>query len=298
MTWRVIRDGPQPGSRNMALDHALASRLSEGHGTLRFYSWSRPTASFGRHEPAAQVYSDEAAEVMGVEYVRRPTGGRAVLHDSELTYSIVADARSIGGARAAYTRINGALANALASLGAAVAISVDDMPLSPDAGPCFQAPTDGEVIAMGRKLVGSAQARVEGALLQHGSIILSGDQSLLDKLRVGSDSTTDRGGPLSAQGVPVTSTPGEPHPVTLTNVMAEQHRATRTSATGDQPPATLADLIGTVEVEVVIDAVVGAMSEEFGGSWIESGQYTQDELNEADRLESERYGTEEWTWRR
>ena len=182
LQWRVVHDGPIAGSRNMALDHALAIEAFRGRATLRLYSWSSPTVSFGRNEPARGLYSEEIAEGLGVEYARRPTGGRAVLHDQEVTYSVVAPARALGGVRAAYRRINEALAVALQSLGASVDIGRTGVVLPLDAGPCFQSPADGEVVAAGRKLVGSAQARFGDMLLQHGSIILAGDQSRLTLL--------------------------------------------------------------------------------------------------------------------
>lgn len=182
LTWRVIRDGPRSGVDNMALDHALASNLKEGEAVLRLYSWQRPTVSFGRNEPARGLYSTDEAIRLGVDYVRRPTGGRAVLHDAELTYAVAAPLRAWGGLRDAYVRINQALAGAMRALGAPVHLAGDGPTPSVDAGPCFQSPAVGEVTAGGRKLVGSAQCRIEGALLQHGSIILSGDQKLLGRL--------------------------------------------------------------------------------------------------------------------
>jgi lipoyl(octanoyl) transferase len=166
----------------MALDHALAACLADGTAVVRLYGWERPTISFGRNEPAAGLYSTEVAGADGIAFVRRPTGGRAVLHDRELTYAVVAPLDAWGGPRGAYAGINEALASALRALGAPVRLAEGGRALAPDAGPCFQAPAAGEVVAWGRKVVGSAQARLEGALLQHGSILLGGDQGRLDQL--------------------------------------------------------------------------------------------------------------------
>jgi len=180
LAWRVIHDEARPGAMNMALDHALALELDGHEAVLRLYGWARPTVSFGRNEPARARYRPEVAWAGAeLDYVRRPTGGRAVLHDDEVTYAVIAPPRALGGVRAAYRRVNEAIADALRSLGAAVTVSDAAGVSAIDAGPCFQSPAAGEVVASGRKLVGSAQARVGGALLQHGSIILSGDQSLL-----------------------------------------------------------------------------------------------------------------------
>jgi lipoate-protein ligase A len=254
----------------MALDHALAACHVESEATLRLYSWTRPTVSFGRNEPSRRRYSVSEGKRLGIDYVRRPTGGRAVLHDSELTYSVVAPLRAFGGVREAYRRINGALANALRSMGAAVTLAEGNSVSGVDAGPCFQAPADGEVVLADRKLVGSAQARLGGALLQHGSIILAGDQTRLDALRLD--------GPVPAR-------PGRE--------MIDGER----SAGVAMMPATLEEALGPIEGTVVAEFVVREMSASFGGVWGE-GRYSERELTTARRLEADQYRTCEWTWRR
>ena len=182
LQWRVIRDGPCAGPHNMAFDHALAVCSQQGQGVLRLYSWIEATVSFGRNEPARGLYDRTNAADQGIEFVRRPTGGRAVLHSHEVTYAIVVPVRALGGPRASYVEINRGLAEGLSSIGAAVTVTDHGKTLSPDAGACFGAPAPGEIIAGGKKLVGSAQLRVGDALLQHGSIIIDGDQSLLNQL--------------------------------------------------------------------------------------------------------------------
>lgn len=177
--WRVVVDGPGSGARNMALDHALAECLEEGTGVLRLYSWEAPTVSFGRNEPARTRYDRGVPAARTLGFVRRPTGGRAVLHDREVTYAVVAPLRAFGGLRDAYRTINDGLVAGLTALGVPAVASTDGIVAPVDAGPCFRHPAPGEVVAGGRKLVGSAQARVAGALLQHGSVILDGDQAPL-----------------------------------------------------------------------------------------------------------------------
>lgn len=185
LRWRILDTGAGSGARNMALDHALALERREGGAVLRFYRWERPTVSLGRNEPARGRYRLEAAEAEGVVFVRRPTGGRAVLHHRELTYSVVLPLRALDGLRNAYRRINRGLLRGLAGLGAPVLLAGNGGPgLSPSAGPCFRAPVAGEVTLGGRKLVGSAQARVGSSLLQHGSLLLADDQALLGRLRL------------------------------------------------------------------------------------------------------------------
>jgi lipoate-protein ligase A len=155
-----------------------------GTGALRLYRWDIPTVSFGRNEPAEGLYSRSRAEEEGVTFVRRPTGGRAVLHHRELTYALVFPVGVFGGLKRAYRLVNQGLLVGLEKLGAAVQLAASGGPsLPPDAGPCFRHPAEGEVTALGRKLIGSAQVRVGDAVLQHGSIILDGDQELLRRLR-------------------------------------------------------------------------------------------------------------------
>jgi lipoate-protein ligase A len=172
------------GEWNMAIDEALMARAREsGEGVLRVYGWSAPTLSLGRHQTARGRYDLERANTLGVRFVRRPTGGRAVLHHREVTYSITAPAERMGSLRESYRWINRLLVEGLHRLGvdAHEAESVGHAP-PPGTAPCFEEPVEGEIVARGRKLVGSAQVREDGALLQHGSILLEDDQELASVL--------------------------------------------------------------------------------------------------------------------
>jgi lipoate-protein ligase A len=197
--WRVHRDGADTGSWNMAMDHALARTLDAGRGEVRFYGWVPHTISFGRNEPAKGLYDIATAQRERLVFVRRPTGGRAVFHAHEVTYSVVAPLRALGGLRAAYTLINEGLVRGLRALGLDVEMSGGSGATAPDAGPCFQLPASGEVVLAGRKLVGSAQVRVGHALLQHGSVILSGDQSIIARLTGRGD--RDPAPPATVEGI-------------------------------------------------------------------------------------------------
>jgi lipoate-protein ligase A len=182
--WRVLVDPPLPGHANMARDHALAQLLDSSAGALRLYRWNPPTVSFGRNEPTRGRYLEGLARAEGVGFVRRPTGGRAVLHDRELTYALVFPQKAFGGLKRSYRLINQGLLAGIRTLGARAELAAASGPsLPPDAGPCFRRPAEGEVMALGRKLIGSAQVRIGGSVLQHGSIILEGDQDLLGRLR-------------------------------------------------------------------------------------------------------------------
>jgi lipoate-protein ligase A len=128
-------------------------------------------------------YDLERIREAGVDVVRRPTGGRAILHHREITYSVTAPIDGASPLRATYSRINRILLDGLARLGVnAELAAVAKRAESPGIRPCFEMPTEGELIAEGRKLVGSAQWRDQGALLQHGSILVGDDQSSLPSL--------------------------------------------------------------------------------------------------------------------
>jgi lipoate-protein ligase A len=167
----------------MALDEALMTRArSTGEWVLRVYSWSAPTLSLGRHQGACAAYDAATLAAAGVAVVRRPTGGRTVLHDREVTYSVTAPATDAGALRESYQRINRLLVDGLRSLGVAAEIAETPRAPKPDVTPCFEQPSAGEIMAGGRKLAGSAQWREHGAMLQHGSILVDGDQAPVSTL--------------------------------------------------------------------------------------------------------------------
>ena len=172
------------GADNMALDEALMARAARtGEAVLRIYGWSRPTLSLGRNQTARGKYDLALARERGVEFVRRPTGGRAVLHHREVTYSVTAPAALLGSLRESYTSINRLLLEGLRRLGVD-ASEADPAGVAPRPGvaPCFVVPVKGEIVAGGRKLVGSAQVRENDTLLQHGSVLVDDDQALASAL--------------------------------------------------------------------------------------------------------------------
>lgn len=174
------------GAANMALDEALLERARElGEGVVRVYSWTRPTLSLGRNQVALGAYDATLAQRGGVDVVRRPTGGRALYHHREITYSVTAPALPGESMRAAYDAINTLLVGALRALGVEVTITGDSSRTPrPGVSPCFELPSRGELAFAGRKLVGSAQYRDGGAYLQHGSILVDDDQGALAALSV------------------------------------------------------------------------------------------------------------------
>ena len=155
----------------MAADEALLDRVARSGGAfLRLYRWDPPTLSIGRNQ--------RIDVTPGVPFVRRPTGGKAVWHDAEVTYAVAAPIAQFGSLRNAYCQIHTQLALALRSLGVEAGLAPYRPTVRPSDGPtsCFTQPVGGEILVHGRKLVGSAQVRRADALLQHGSILLDGKQ--------------------------------------------------------------------------------------------------------------------------
>lgn len=184
MRWRLLATPPLAGPDNMAVDEVLLRRAAAtGEAVFRVYAWSAPTLSLGRNQPARDEYDPTALRNHGVSVVRRLTGGRAVLHHREVTYSVTAPASFGVALRDAYRRINEILVDGLRALGADATIASPSgrAPL-PSTAPCFEEPTEGELVLGARKLVGSAQYREGGALLQHGSILVDDDQLLVSSL--------------------------------------------------------------------------------------------------------------------
>jgi len=193
-TWRLLIDAaPRSGAANMAVDQAIAEAAAAGESlpTVRFYRWQPPAVSLGRHQPLAEIDADAAA-ARGYEVVRRPTGGRAILHIDEFTYSVAApesEPRMAGGVMDAYLRISNALTLGLQTLGVAADKAPGSVRVGKDvSAACFEAPSAYEITAGPRKLMGSAQSRRAGYVLQHGSLPLVGDITrLIDVLALDAD---------------------------------------------------------------------------------------------------------------
>jgi len=187
-TWRLIIDNPCEGATNMARDEAIAALHAAGATppTLRLYQWRPACLSLGRFQRSGEV-DQEACARHGVAIVRRPSGGRALLHDHELTYAIVArdDHPLLGGESilASYRQISLALRDGLRRLGVAAELTpVERERRAGGSAACFDAPASYELTFGGRKLVGSAQTRRSGVLLQHGAIPLTPHASRLATL--------------------------------------------------------------------------------------------------------------------
>ena len=244
----------------MAADLALMESVRAGSPPiLRFYRWSPPCLSLGRNQPARGRYDTAALRERGWEVVRRPTGGRAVLHCRELTYSAVVREDALGGPRVTYNAINGALVAGLRRLGVPAELQPRKTMRAPvpSLDPCFGEPVEGEVVAGGRKLVGSAQMREGGILLQHGSLLLADDQA------------------------PVRELLREPEPI---------------AAPTGEPPACLADFLAPLPAwPTLVDALVGGWNERFGAS-VQPDEFSAAERQGAE-LQAGRFADPAWTWR-
>ncbi len=177
-TWRLINDSPAVGAWNMAVDEALMVTIGAGGTppTLRFYGWSPYCLSLGYGQRINIVDSNWlAAEELDV--VRRPTGGGAIFHADEVTYSVVLPTDHYlakGSIVESYQRISSALVHGLRLLGVCGQAESQNHAV-PQTIVCFETPSHYEPTVGGKKIIGSAQARKHNAVLQHGSIPLTGD---------------------------------------------------------------------------------------------------------------------------
>ena len=203
-TWRLIKDGPGDGRLNMAIDRAILTACDRGQApaTLRLYGWDKPTLSIGYSQNELRDVNKEQCEQRNIPIVRRFTGGRALLHQHEFTYSLVAPIPHPG--------IPDNLAGAFCAVSKAVILSLEKAGvtnpemvgkekrtagMSRKRSPaCFSASNHWEISVKGKKLAGSAQRRLNGAFLQHGSILLDKDYELAHSLfRYFSETEKNRG---------------------------------------------------------------------------------------------------------
>jgi lipoyl(octanoyl) transferase len=283
--WRVVYGcggglGAADGVTNMAVDAALLESVRAGASpVLRFYRWTPACLSLGRNQPARGRYDIASAARRGIDVVRRPTGGQAVLHDDELTYAVIAPVSAIGRPRAAYAAINRALVAGLRRVG--VRATLAGAGLSPGVGrrgdpgvaagrdwdaACFRRAERGEVAVEGAKLIGSAQRMEARTILQHGSILVGGSQAVAEELLISSSVSVS-----SSRAAPMTD-PGSGW-TTLERQLA-----------GRPDFAALANAMRAGFAEVL-------------GVGFEEGALTERERAEVDRQRA-LFASDRWTWRR
>jgi lipoate-protein ligase A len=267
--WRCILSGVDSGATNMATDQAIQEAVAAGAAppTLRLYAWDPPCLSLGFAQPVAQI--DRArARSLGWDIVRRPTGGRAILHTDGLTYSIVlpeSDPLVAGGVLESYHRLSQGIVAGLERLGLHVEVQ-PGIPLSQaerEKPVCFEAPSAYEITWQGRKVAGSAQVRRRQTLLQHGTIPLDGD---ITRICLGLAFQTE-------------------------DARQEAREKLRTRA------ATLSDLLGhTVTWDDAAQALSQGMAQALGIE-LQAGTLSAAEQARRDVLEADPYASDGWTHR-
>lgn len=273
--WRYIVTEAMSPAMNMAVDEAILQLHSEGKvpPTVRFYTWDPATLSIGYFQKAIKEINLEEVQKRGLGFVRRATGGRAVLHDQELTYSVIVSEehpRMPSGVTEAYKIISLGLLHGFQNLGLAaemVSLASEEEKekyTSPGSSACFDSPSWYELVVEGKKVAGSAQTRQKGVILQHGSILLDMDVELLfSLLHFPSDRVKQRMMDNFRQKA-VTINEVSPRPVSLQEAIEAFSKG---FATG-------------LEVELVPSAL------------------TDEELALAEELARTRYATDEWNLRR
>lgn len=269
LTWRLLKTSATDGALNMAIDQAIMEAVAAGRvrPTLRLYAWTPACLSLGYGQPVADVALDRLA-ARGWGLVRRMTGGRSILHTDELTYSVAAQAADpivTGDIVTSYRRLSQALLDAAQRLGAGVSADRMTGERKSTKGPvCFEVPSHYEITANGKKLVGSAQVRKFDAVLQHGSLPLTGDITrICDGLVFENDTQREQ----ARQRV--------------------RNRAT-----------TLADVTGQVVTwEQAADTLVDSFQRIFGLTFEAAADLTPEEWNRAEDLRATQYGADVWTQR-
>ncbi len=269
-TWRLILSPPADGAWNMAIDEAILEGIANSATptTLRLYAWEPPCLSLGYAQPCSDA-DRESLQRLGWDLVRRPTGGRAILHTDELTYSVIGshgEPRLSGGVLESYQVLSQALLRALHNMDLpAEAIALPEIPqgFEPKGPICFEVPSNFEITVQGKKLVGSAQARKKEGILQHGSLPLNGDLARITN---------------------VLSFPSE---------TARRNAATRllTRAT------TVAEVLGTkIPWNALEHAFISAFEQSLNID-LEQDDLTTQERSRAQELVREKYGNVNWTAR-
>ena len=222
--WELIIDGPKDGETNMAIDSEMLKDVEaseEPRTIVRFYQWQRPTISLGRNQQIDSAVDQRYCLDNAIDIVHRPTGGRAVLHDDELTYAVASNDASYFGDTiyGNYKRVSEALCQAFHRLGVDAVLACDtrkpnnsDFQMDP---PCFVSTSRYELMVNGRKIVGSAQRRLRRSFLQHGSMPITCDPEKLARTTRVADASL-----LRQEMAGITEfLPERPTMTTLTNAM-------------------------------------------------------------------------------
>ncbi len=275
--WRLLHTPPSTGAWNMAVDEAILEHIHRGESkpTLRLYAWQPPCLSLGYAQPFKDV-DMKRLRAHGWDVVRRVTGGRAILHTDELTYSVTGSADEpvlAGGVLESYNRLSQALLFAVRELGLQVEVKEQvaqaavlgggDAAGSKVNPVCFEVPSTYEITVNGKKLIGSAQARKKEGVLQHGSLPLAGDLTrICDALVFEDESAREK---------------------------AKERLLARA--------ATVESVLGVEkDWETAAQAFVGGFEAELG-ILFERGEMSPSEIQRAEELVKEKYAHAAWTER-
>lgn len=266
--WRVIFHPPMHGQANMAIDEAILHSVSTHSQppTLRLYGWQPFCLSLGYGQDAADADESRLA-AHGWDLVRRPTGGKAILHGDELTYSIalpIDDPLAQGDVVSSYRRLSEGLQHALRLLGVTPQSEAQAKGNQGLGAVCFEVPSHYELTVGGRKLIGSAQVRRKAGILQHGTLPLWGDIArICDVLR---------------------------YPDEAARAAAKAHVRARAT--------TLAEVLGAPpDPQTVAEAFVAGFAQTFALDLCE-GALSDEESAHAERLLAETYANAAWTYKR
>lgn len=267
--WRLLYTPPSPGAWNMAVDESILESIGRGESlpTLRLYAWTPACLSLGVAQPFADVDTSRL-RARGWDVVRRITGGRAILHTDELTYSVIGSAENpilAGSVLESYSRLAQALLRAVTDLNLLVEMKEGKADESGKSNPvCFEVPSTYEITAKGgKKLIGSAQARRKEGVLQHGSLPLFGDLTRITEALSFADEST------------------------------RKEAATRLLARA----ATVESALGrALDWETAASSFVRAFETELGIQF-ERGELSKKEISRADELVREKYAHPSWTER-
>lgn len=268
--WRLLITPPAHGAWNMALDESILEHAQAGRGealpTLRLYAWNPACLSLGQAQPFADVDVSRLKE-RGWEVVRRATGGRAILHTDELTYSVIApnnEPRVAGTLLESYNRLAQALLLAVKNLELTVEMKEGKTDGNSTPNPiCFEVPSTYEITVDGKKLIGSAQARRKEGVLQHGSLPLTGDLARICQALV------------------------------FENESARADASKRLLSRA----ATVESALGrAISWETAAQAFIRAFEAQLGLSF-ERGDLSESESKRTDELVKEKYGHPSWTER-
>lgn len=267
-TWRLIITPAARGAWNMALDESILEHIGRGASlpTLRLYAWDPACLSLGHAQPFADV-DTACLKERGWELVRRLTGGRAILHTDEITYSVIApsdEPRVTGTVLESYNRLAGALLLAVQKL--ELPVEMKEGKPADTAAPnpvCFEVPSTYEITVNGKKLVGSAQARKKEGVLQHGSLPLAGDLTRICQALVFAD---------------------------------EAARAAASQRLLDRATTVESVVGGVVSWETAAEAFIYAFETQLGLK-LEQDELSESECKRTEELVTEKYDHPSWTER-